>query len=58
MLMAFTLTECFARGFDVFPQLIKSGDLDRILLRPKSEIFQVLTSHVDSPGSAGFFKLY
>ena len=47
MLMAFTLTECFARGFDVFPQLIKSGDLDRILLRPKSGIFQVLTSHVE-----------
>lgn len=47
VLMAFSLTECFVRGFDVFPRLIKSGDLDRILVRPRNEIFQVLTSNVD-----------
>ncbi|MBR4852311.1 MAG: hypothetical protein IKV01_01770, partial [Clostridia bacterium] len=27
VLMAFSLTECFFRGFDVFPRLIKSGEL-------------------------------
>jgi len=47
VLMAFSITECFVRGFDVFPRLIKSGDLDRILVRPRNEIFQVLTSNID-----------
>ena len=47
VLMAFSITECFVRGFDVFPQLIKTGNLDRILVRPRNEIFQVLTSNVD-----------
>lgn len=47
ILMAFSITECFARGFDVFPRLIRSGDLDRILVRPRNEIFQVLTSNME-----------
>jgi ABC-2 type transport system permease protein len=45
--LAFSTAECFVRGFDVFPRLIRSGDLDRILVRPKSIIFQVLTSNVE-----------
>jgi len=47
VLMAFSVTECFVRGFDVFPRLIKSGSLDRILVRPRNEMFQVLTSNMD-----------
>lgn len=47
MLMAFSITECFVRGFDVFPRLIQSGNLDRILVRPRNEIFQVLTSNIE-----------
>ena len=47
VLLAFSLTECFVRGFDVFPRLIKTGDLDRILVRPRGVMFQVLTSNVD-----------
>ncbi len=47
VLMAFSVTECFVRGFDVFPRLIQSGNLDRILVRPRNEIFQVLTSNID-----------
>lgn len=47
ILMSFSISECFARGFDVFPRLIKSGDFDRILIRPRNEIFQVLTSHIE-----------
>lgn len=47
VLMAFSVTECFARGFDVFPRLIRSGDLDRILVRPRNEVFQVLTSNME-----------
>ena len=47
VLMAFSLTECFVRGFDVFPRLIRTGDLDRILVRPRSVVFQVLTSNME-----------
>lgn len=47
VLMAFSLTECFVRGFDVFPRLIKSGELDRILVRPRGVAFQVLTSNIE-----------
>lgn len=47
VLMAYSTTECFVRGFDVFPRLICSGELDRILVRPRSIIFQVLTSNIE-----------
>lgn len=47
MLMAFSLTECFARGFDTFPRLIRTGELDRILARPRGVIFQVLTANME-----------
>ena len=47
LLMSFSLCECFVRGFDIFPWLIRSGNLDRILVRPRNEIFQVLTSNMD-----------
>jgi ABC-2 type transport system permease protein len=39
--VAFALTDGFARGFDIFPQAVKSGDFDRLLLRPRSTAFQV-----------------
>lgn len=40
--IAFSISECFARGFDVFSTLIVNGDFDRILLRPRSTIVQVV----------------
>jgi ABC-2 type transport system permease protein len=40
--IAFAATEAVWRGFDIFPNLIRSGDFDRILLRPRSAAFQVL----------------
>lgn len=46
-LMAFSIPECFVRGFDVFPRLIRSGELDRLLVRPVSVEFQVLTSNIE-----------
>jgi ABC-2 type transport system permease protein len=36
------LAEGIGRGFDTFPALIKSGDFDRLLLRPRSTVLQVL----------------
>ena len=32
--MIFSLVECFARGYDEFSSVIRSGDLDRLLVRP------------------------
>lgn len=40
---SFSLAQCFFRSFDQFPVLIRKGELDRFLVRPKSVIFQVMT---------------
>src|SRR5206468_10906414 len=40
--VAFAIAEAVPRGFDIFGRLIKAGDFDRILLRPRSAAFQVL----------------
>jgi len=47
VLMAFSLAECFARGFDQFPQMISNGEFDRALVRPRGVIFQVLAVKVE-----------
>lgn len=47
MLMAFSIAECFGRGFDVFPQLLGNGEFDRALVRPRPIIFQVLASQME-----------
>ncbi|MCA1597300.1 MAG: ABC-2 family transporter protein [Chloroflexi bacterium] len=39
--IAFAIAEGLGRGFDTFPRLVKSGDVDRLLLRPRSVAFQV-----------------
>jgi ABC-2 type transport system permease protein len=41
--MAFATTEAVMRGFDIFPNMIKSGDFDRYLVRPRSTAFQVFS---------------
>ena len=43
----FAFNEVFARGIDRFDKLIIKGDFDRLLLRPKSIILQVLCSDSD-----------
>ena len=40
--VAFAIAEAVPRGFDRFSTLIKSGDFDRVLLRPRSAVLQVL----------------
>lgn len=47
MLMEFSLAEMFARGFDAFGSLVKSGEFDRIMVRPRSPILQVLGSRFE-----------
>ena len=56
VLMAFSTAECFVRGFDTFPRLIRSGNLDRILVRPRNVIFQVLTANMDFSRVGRFFQ--
>ena len=43
----YSLTECFARGFDEFANVIKHGDLDRILVRPVSIIGQIFGTKIE-----------
>ncbi len=43
---SFGLAETFCRGFDYFPwKMIRSGDFDRVLLRPRSLIVQIAGSY-------------
>lgn len=48
MLLGFSIAQCFARGFESFSQLIKSGGYDRIMVRPRSPILQVLGSRFET----------
>ena len=44
MLLEFSLAEMFARGFDAFSGMVRKGEFDRVLVRPRNEILQVLGS--------------
>lgn len=44
ILLEFSTAEIFARGFDTFSGTVKSGEFDRVLVRPQSEIIQILGS--------------
>lgn len=40
--IAWALAEGIGRGFDDFSSVVKNGDFDRVLLRPRSTILQIL----------------
>lgn len=42
--LAFAISECLSRGFDSFSTLVASGDFDRLLVRPRNTVLQVLGS--------------
>lgn len=43
---SFGLAETFCRGFDYFPwKMIRTGDFDRVLLRPRSLVVQIAGSY-------------
>ena len=44
ILMEFSLAELFARGFDAFSGMVRTGAFDRVMVRPQGEILQVLGS--------------
>ncbi|MBR5446753.1 MAG: ABC-2 family transporter protein, partial [Clostridia bacterium] len=47
VLMAFSVAECFFRGFDSFAATISQGQFDRILVRPRSEVLLTLCSKAE-----------
>lgn len=47
ILTSFSLAECFVRGFDAFSGIISNGEFDRIMVRPRNEILQVLASRIE-----------
>lgn len=47
VLMAFSLAECFGRGFDQFPRMLGNGEFDRVLVRPRSVVLQVLAAKTE-----------
>lgn len=47
VLMQFSLAEMFARGFDTFSGMVRRGEFDRVLVRPRGEILQVLGSRFE-----------
>lgn len=40
--MAFAIAEAGARGFDTFDREVRTGDFDRMLLRPRSLVLQIV----------------
>lgn len=44
MLLEFSLAELVVRGFDSFSGMVRSGSFDLVLIRPQSEVLQVLGS--------------
>lgn len=40
--ITWALTDALGRGFDVFATMVKQGDFDRLLLRPRSTVLQLL----------------
>lgn len=45
--MEFSLAETFARGFDQFSSIIGNGTFDRIMVRPRSSVLQVLGQRIE-----------
>ncbi|MCE5195800.1 MAG: ABC-2 family transporter protein [Negativicutes bacterium] len=47
VLISFSPAECVARGFDRFAVMTGIGEFDRILVRPRNEIFQILATKIE-----------
>ena len=47
VLMAFSLAETFGSGFARFPGTLSNGEFDRVLVRPRGAVVQILLSKMD-----------
>lgn len=43
----YSFAECFARGFDEFASIIRTGDLDRLLVRPVNIFYQIFGNKIE-----------
>lgn len=48
MLLGFSIAQCMARGLESFSYLVKNGEFDRILVRPRSALLQVIGSRFET----------
>jgi ABC-2 type transport system permease protein len=44
--VSFSIADAFARGFDLFGNMVKGGDFDRLLARPRSTVLQLLSQEL------------
>lgn len=54
--VSYDIARMFARGFDNFPQLLHSGDLDIFFIRPLPIVFQIFSSSVFIRRLAGIIQ--
>jgi len=47
VLLQYSLAEMIVRGFDTFSGIVRQGEFDRILVRPRNEMLQVLGSRFE-----------
>ncbi len=47
VLMSFSLAEICARGLESFPGMVRRGEFDRVMLRPRSLLLQILGTQLD-----------
>lgn len=47
VIMAFSAAECFFRGFDRFSSIIGNGEFDRMMVRPRGLVYQVVASKIE-----------
>jgi len=45
--VGFAITDAASRGFDMFGHMVKRGEFDRLLLRPRSTAFQLAAQHLE-----------
>ena len=43
----YSFVECFARGFDEFANIIRAGELDRLLIRPVNIYYQIFGQKIE-----------
>ena len=47
VLMSFSSAEIWARGLEAFPGMVRRGEFDRVMLRPRSLLLQILGTQCD-----------
>ncbi|MBN2899630.1 MAG: ABC-2 family transporter protein [Clostridia bacterium] len=56
VLMAYSISECFASGFKYFPSTLSTGAFDRMLLRPAEPLFWVFASKMEFSSVGRLFQ--